>query len=154
MYVGHAQRLWDMVVHTIRQTAEHGEEIEGSIGIVHDAYVKVQSLNPGRLDRAGQPRCRKHPTAGVTEHYGRYSLAGRYFKCVACEEPAEEGFDVILVDEAQDMTPAQARIFWGCDNFDIFWGLSLSRIPPALHRPAPAVCCVLLDVVPRLGTGC
>lgn len=78
-----------------------------------DGYLKLFQLSGQGLGAAAAPACTalECPLRGdaMQQISGRY---GKYFVCEACRSKGQSGYDVILVDEAQDFTPCQAAAFW------------------------------------------
>ena len=77
----------------------------------HDGYLKKFQLDNYNLGTtAPPPNC---CDSGMLRREGRF---GRFYQCLTCEKTSNasdvEGFDVIIIDEAQDFTPCQADVFF------------------------------------------
>lgn len=78
-----------------------------------DGYLKLFQLSKQGLGKHDEPRCFNWDCAARNQvmqcAYGRF---GPFYKCQECGNKGQPGYDVIIVDEAQDFTPCQADIFW------------------------------------------
>ena len=77
----------------------------------HDGYLKLFQLGNHNLGPSALPP--KCCDSGMFRREGRF---GPFYTCLTCEKTRNvsdvEGFDVIIIDEAQDFTPCQADIFF------------------------------------------
>eukprot|EP00397_Hematodinium_sp_SG-2012_P007867 GEMP01007918.1.p1 GENE.GEMP01007918.1~~GEMP01007918.1.p1 ORF type:complete len:846 (+),score=213.80 GEMP01007918.1:132-2669(+) len=84
----------------------------GDIPYTHDGYLKAFQLK--KLDIGPVPDRCAHccPASPMSKRTCKQDAVNEFYICEQCNYKAT-GFDVILIDEAQDLTPCQASAFWG-----------------------------------------
>lgn len=126
-YVTWAGQLFDIVKGEVEQCGSGdppGSKGDGGgdpVGVTHDAYLKVfQMMRP---ELGGPPACRAHELECTFEP-SNCNTKGGYYSCLhGCRGQGLKGqtFDHILIDEAQDLTPAQTEGFWKRQGRVVVW---------------------------------
>ncbi|KAK3248008.1 hypothetical protein CYMTET_42511 [Cymbomonas tetramitiformis] len=79
--------------------------------VMHDVYMKVYQLEGQSLARGGI--CTGCENPQMQQMHGP---RGRYFRCGMCGKLSNEGYDAVLLDEAQDLTPCQFEALGGSEG--------------------------------------
>ena len=92
-------------------------ELSGSqkpgLGIPHDCYLKVFQLRRLPIDNLSARLCTTCNDRYMELRTKRWQTGSENFwHCRKCERSAAPGLDVVIMDEAQDLTEAQNLAFW------------------------------------------
>ncbi|CAE7604804.1 fbh1 [Symbiodinium sp. CCMP2456] len=100
LYVEKAQQAFELMCNPVDSWPQ-----------THDGYLKLFQLHNHNLGPSAPP-----PNCCDSEMLRREGRFGRFYQCLTCEKTRNasdvEGFDVIIIDEAQDFTPCQADVFF------------------------------------------
>ena len=101
LYVEKAQQAFDIMCNS--------EDLEWNQ--THDGYLKLFQLGKFNLGPNAPP-----PKCCNCDMFGRHGRNGFFYSCLTCDRKVNgadaRGFDVIIIDEAQDFTPCQADAFF------------------------------------------